>query len=704
MGSAVSPELFSVLQVGARYGRLPLAEDCRLGRPVVAVSDTIWRHHFARSPSVLGSKVLINRQPYTVVGVMPHGFAFPFRQDLWTLLCPRNQEHPAPVFVVARLRSGVSSAAANAELRSISERRAATAAPAEHRLRARVEPYIQAVTDPNLRRALAAVGSGAGLLLFVCCCTVALLLLLATLRQQTSIAVRAALGAPPLAAAGQAVLGVFLLSTVGALLGLALAQGLIVLFNLLAAPAANLRGFWVDVRLDMATLLTAMVAAILAIPLCGAPSAFRAARTDPMVVLRRSAVSGALANVGWPGRLLVAGQIALSCVLLVGAAITTSAGVRLARYSYGFETPDLFTAKLSLYAIHGIDSATPDQQARFYFRVLERVRAIAGTRAAAISSALPTQVRSTQDFVLPGEEGSPQKRTARWLAASPGFPATLGLPLIAGRDLAESDAAHSTPVALVNRAFARRFLGPGPAVGKRVGIVASETAPPVPPVSPTMTTVVGVVGDGATTAEGDTEGPEALYVPLSQGSDLGGSFLYLLVRSSEPPAVLAKVLGREIRALEPDLAIWEPEAMTQVIRRRTWVSQAFTGLFGVFAFAATLLACSGLYSMVALDVRRRRREIGIRMALGARPRDIVRLLGRQGSAELAGGFLAGVALAFALVRRLSGIFSDRATEPALLIGAVGLLAVLGAVALLLPVRSISRSDPAALLHEQPEEG
>jgi hypothetical protein len=183
--------------------------------------------------------------------------------------------------------------------------------------------------------------------MFVCCCTVALLLLLATLRQQASIAVRAALGAPPLQAAGQALLGAFLLSTVGALLGLALAQGLIVLFNLLAAPSANLRGFWVDVRLDMATLLTAMVAAILAIPLCGAPPAFRAARTDPMVVLRRSAVSGALANAGWPGRLLVAGQIALSCVLLVGAAITTSTGVRLARYSYGFETPPPWACRLS---------------------------------------------------------------------------------------------------------------------------------------------------------------------------------------------------------------------------------------------------------------------------------------------------------------------------------------------------------------------
>jgi ABC-type antimicrobial peptide transport system permease subunit len=218
-----------------------------------------------------------------------------------------------------------------------------------------------------------------------------------------------------------------------------------------------------------------------------------------------------------------------------------------------------------------------------------------------------------------------------------------------------------------------------------------------------MTTVVGVVGDGATTAEGDSEGPEALYVPLSQGSDLGGTFLYLLVRSTEPPAVLSKVVGHEIRALDPDLAMWEPEPMTQVIRR-TWVSQAFTGLFGVFAFAATLLACSGLYSMVALDVSRRRREIGIRMALGARPRDIVRLLGRQGLAELAGGFLAGVALAFALARRLSGIFSDRATESALLIGAVGLLAVLGVSALLFPVRSISRSHPAALLHEQREEG
>jgi len=706
VGAAVAPELFSVLRIGAQYGRLPLAEDCKLGQPVAVLSDAIWRHRFSRSPSVLGRKVLINRQPYTVVGVMPHGFAFPYRQDLWTLLCPQDrtadQASQAPVFVVARLRPGVSLDEAKAELRLISERAASAAALSEDRLRARVEPYVDAVTDPNLRRALLAVGGGAGLLLFVCCCTVALLLWLITLRQQMSIAVRAAVGASPIRAGLESLTGTLLLSATGALLGLAVAKGCILLFNFLAAPAANLRGFWVDVRLDSMTLLAAMTAAALAIPLCGFLPAFRVARTDPMIVLRRSAGFGSLAYAGWPGRILVAGQVALSAVLLAGAAVTTGAGVQLARYPYGFDPAALFTAKLSLYAIQGIEDATPDQQARIYFRTLDKIRTLAGVRAASVSTALPTQVRARQELMLPGKEGSPRNWTARWSGVSPGFAATLGIPLLSGRDLAESDRAQSPPVALVNRAFAKRFLGAGPAIGKQVGRVVHGQA------TPAWTTIVGVVGDSAMAAEGEAEEPEALYVPLSQVSDLGGTFLYLLVRSAEPPAVLSRRIGREIRAMEPDLAMWEPEALTQVIRRRTWISRAFVGLFGVFALAATLLACSGLYSIVALDVRRRRRELGIRLALGARPRDVVRLVGKQGAAQLIAGFLLGMALTYALVRRLAGIFGSAGSagsapvEPALLAGALGLLALVGVIALWLPVRAIRRSHPAALLLEELE--
>ena len=700
VGSSVAPELFSALRVGAQYGRLPLAGDCKVSQPVVVLSDALWRDRFGRSPSVLGSKVVINRRPYAVVGVMPRGFAFPYRQDLWTLLCPQDlaadQAGQTPVYAVARLRSGVSLDAANSELRLISERRAAAAGSPENRLRARVEPYIYSVTDPNLRRALLAVGGGAGLLLFVCCCTVALLLLLATLRQQASIAVRAALGASLARTSRESLTGTFLLSAGGALLGLAVAKGCIVLFNFLVAPAANLRGFWVDVRLDAMTFLAAMVAAVLTVPLCGFLPAFRAARTDPMIVLRRSSGSGVLARVGWPGRILVVGQVALSCVLLAGAAVTTSAGVRLARYPYGFDPASLFTAKLSLYAIHGIEDATPDQQARLYFRILDRVRAVPGVRAASVTSALPTQVRASQEFILPGEEGLTGRRTARRLDVSPGFSATLGTPLLSGRDLAESDTSDSPPVALVNRSFAKRFFGAGPAVGKQVGLFVAGLA------RPRWTTIVGVVGDSAMAAEGEAEDPEALSVPLSQVSDLGGSFMYLLVRSAEPPAVLGRVMGREIRAIEPDLTMWEPESLLQMIHRRTWISRAFTGLFGVFAFAATLLACSGLYSIVALDVRRRRRELGIRMALGAQPGDIVRLVGKQGAAELIAGFLLGVVFAYALARRLGNIFGSSPAEPAFLAGAVGLLAFVGVAALLLPVRAISRSHPVVLFHEERE--
>jgi putative ABC transport system permease protein len=700
VGSAVAPELFPVLRIGARHGRLPVKSDCEIGEPVVVVSDAVWRDRFNRSPAILGSQVWINRRPHTVIGVMPPGFGFPYRQDLWTLLCPQdlaaNQASQIRFYTVGRLRPGVSLAEAKADFKLISQRSASASAPSSDRLQARVEPYIFSVTDPALSRALSAVGGGAGLLLFVCCFTVALLLLLSTLSRQRSIAVRVAMGASHARLTRVSLLEALLLSAMGGVVGLAVAQACTKLFNRLVAPSAYLRGFWVDVRLDTPTFAVAMAATILAVPLCGLLSTLRTARTDPMIVLRRSSSIGSLAHVGWPGRIFVAGQVTLSCVLLVGAAITTSSGFQLARYPYGFDPADLFTAKLSLYTVHAIDDATPDAKAKLYFRTLSRVRALPGVREASVSSALPTQVRASQEFILSGDESSAGRRSARWLAVSPGFAATLGVPLLVGRDFAESDTAKSSPVMLVNRSFAKRFFGANMGVGNQVGLVADGQE------TPTWTRIVGVVGDSAMAAEGEADDPEAVYVPLSQLKDLGASFMYLLVRSNESSAVLSESIRHEIRFIDPNLTMWEPETLMEVFHRRTWVLRAFTGLFGVFGFAATTLACAGLYSIVALDVRRRRRELGIHSALGAQPLDIFRLVVKKGSAELAVGLILGVVLALALARRFASVFALGSTPPVLLWAAVGLLALAGGGALVLPVRHASKHDPMASIREEPD--
>jgi putative ABC transport system permease protein len=225
VGSAVAPELFPVLRVGTQLGRLPAKSDCEIGEPVVVVSDAVWRDRFNRSPSIFGSQVGINRRPHTVIGVMPPGFGFPYRQDLWTLLCPQDlvgdQASQIHLFTIGRLRPGVSLAEAKADFKLISKRSSFTNPPPADRLQARVEPYLDSVTDPKLRRALSVVGGGAGLLLFVCCFTVALLLLLSTLRQQRSIAVRAALGASLARLTRESLMRALLISTMGGIAGLA---------------------------------------------------------------------------------------------------------------------------------------------------------------------------------------------------------------------------------------------------------------------------------------------------------------------------------------------------------------------------------------------------------------------------------------------------------------------------------------------------
>jgi ABC-type antimicrobial peptide transport system permease subunit len=203
-------------------------------------------------------------------------------------------------------------------------------------------------------------------------------------------------------------------------------------------------------------------------------------------------------------------------------------------------------------------------------------------------------------------------------------------------------------------------------------------------------------------AEGDATDPEAVYVPLPQLKGLGTSLMYLLVRSKESSAMLSKTVRHEIQFIDPNLAMWEPETLKDVFHRRTWVLRAFTGLFGLFGFAATTLACVGLYSIVALDVRSRRREFGIRSALGAQPLDIFRLVMKKGAAELAIGLILGVMLALALAKRFAGVFAFGSTPPVLLWATIGLLALAGGVALVLPVRHASKHDPMASIREEPD--
>lgn len=699
VGSSVAPSLFPILRVGPQYGRVLMEEDCDLGRPVAVLSHAIWRDRFGRSPSVLGKTLQINRQPHAVVGVMPPGFGFPYRQDLWIPLCvehlPAEQSSQLRLYTVGRLRPGVSLAEARAELELISERLASESQ--SDRLRARVEPYVDSVTDPNLKRALGVVGGGAGLLLFVACCTVALLLLLDGMRRQRDLAVKAALGASPAQISGDPLLTSVLISAMGGLVGLGIAQGCILLFNRLLAPSAYLRGFWVDIRLDAATLAVALAASVLAVPLCGSLPAFRAARTNPMLVLRRSASTGMQASAGWPGRVLVVGQIALSCVLLAGTAFTTRSALQAVRYHYGFDPTEVFTAKLSLYAIDGIDEKTSAEQAQIYFRVLYQVRELPRVREAAVSSALPTQVRALHAFVFPGEGGATERHFSRWLAVSPGFAATLGVSFVAGRDFAESDTSKSPPVVIVSRSFVERFRLGDSAVGQQVGLLReSEEAP-------TWATIVGVVGDYAMAAEGEEADPEALYQPLPQVGELGGALMYLLVRSPEPASLVDKLVSHEIRTVEPNLAFWEAEALTQVFRRRTWVAQAFTGLFWVFGLTATALSSAALYSIVALGVRRRRREIGIHVALGAQRRDIFWLVVKPGVVELAAGLLLGVVLALFAAERFSTVFESHPTDSLLLSVAVGALALIGGAALFPPAFHASQTDPVILIREDPEE-
>lgn len=724
---AGEPERLAVEMVTGGYFRL-LSVDAALGRTfavgepeeggdetgaVAILSWDLWRSRFHGDPEALGRTVRLDGVPLTVVGVAPRGFdGLTGEARLWVpmALAPALTHNPRRLEmrfafwhqVVARVRPGVDRDAAERAgsrvLHRVKEEMGADGPFAE--MSVRPVPLREDRVDPGFRRALFLLFGAVGLVLLVACLNVVSLLLVRALGRRREVAIRTALGGSRsrllrLFAAESLVLGV-----AGGLLGLAVALGALELvravepvalagaFEPNPLAAMDLEGVRIGLRVVAFDLLLALTAGLLV----GLPPALRAARVDLTSWVQRSEASagglaGRLPSLRRPGGLglLVVAEIALSLVLLAGAGLLVGSFVRLHAVDPGFEPRGLLTLRLSDATLHESEA----EAAAFYERLLDRVEALPGVSGATVTNRLPRSGFGEATWIeVRGrtyEEGT--RPTVQVHFVAPDHLEVLGVPLLAGRSLGPDDRAGRRRVALVDRTAARRLFGGEPPLGRhvRLGIGWGEDE---------WAEVVGVVGEVGYGAPGAPPEP-SVYLPFAQSPVLP---VTVVARSAGDPEALVRPLRATVSGLAPSVPVFDVATMEERLGDALSRERFRSALLALFAGAACLLAAVGLYGLVAYSVAGRRLEIGVRMALGARRGEVLRMLMAEGLALSLAGVLGGLALAFAFHRLLAGfLFGLTATDPATLAGVSASLVAVSLAAVWLAGRRALEVDPAVAI-------
>jgi putative ABC transport system permease protein len=680
-------------------------EDLPGGPPAVLLGDGLWRRRFGADPGVIGRVLTLDDTPTTVVGVMPPGFQLPSHyagapREMWAPM----QLDPAInrgvrgwhfLEVIGRLRDGVTLDAASAETATLMRGMLATY-PMEYtpEFTGSATPVDQEVVG-NVRPALLVLLGAVALLLLIACANVAGLLLARSEARQREIALRTALGAGRSRLVRQLLTESLLLAAAGGLVGLLLAvwgvQGLV-----LAAPPSvpRLDAVGIDLRVLGYTLGVTLVTGIL----FGLAPALHAVRSD---------LTGALTDGGRAGTTgrhrqrvrqgLVMGQVAVALVLVTGAGLLVQSFFRLRQVDPGFVPEHLLTARVELSPVR---YQANDVKRRFYDNLLQRLRAMPGVRSAASARALPMTGRleiGDWSFVLEGQAASPPLPTdwhpADWQVVSPGYFATMGIPVLQGRDFTESDRLGAPGALIVNRTLARQVWPNGDALGRRV-LLGGGGADSV------WRTVVGVVGDVRHRGLTASPRPE-MFLPYAQfpaGTGTAPPSMHVVLRTQGDPAALASALGAAVAAIDPDVPLSAVQTMEGAMGSWAAERRLVMLLVSGFALVALVLGSVGIYGVMAHVVAQREREIGVRMALGALPGQILRLVVSQSAWLVGAGIVAGTIGALAVTRVLAGLlFQVRPTDPLTFLGTAFVLILAAAGATLVPALRAVRTDPAHAL-------
>ena len=692
-GRLVSGNFFDVLGARAELGRALRADDERPGAArVVVLGHGLWQRRFGTDRSVIGRSVRVDGEPFTVVGVMPPAFGYPARAEVWLPIAPvvpAVLEKPNVNWAVAvgRLRPGVGLPAARAEVEAVmAGTRAAIGDPEVWR--GVLTPLPEHVFGTH-RTSLLVLTAAVALVLLMACANVAALLLARATARQRELAVRVSLGASRARLVRQLLVESGLVALLGGSLGVLIAYwGLDGLLALVPAEVPRLQ----DVRVDARVLAFAVALTALTALLAGLLPALFATRAPLRPALAESAPTVA-GSARRPGRgLLVALQSAVALVLLATAALLTRSFLNLRRVDLGFAPQRLLALQLSLPRWKYED---PPRARRAVASLIDRLQAQPGVVSAAAVTLRPLWGRVGLDwfFTLEGQTekdafGNPLLNLQ---AVTPRYFQTMGIPLRRGRSFDDRDAEGAPGVVIVSESMARRSWPGRDPLGQRLKLPLPGT-----PYDQAWLTVIGVAGD-ARYRELQASRLD-LYMSFRQSRERLG---HVVVRTEGEPLALASMARNELRALDADLPLGEVASMDSIVATALGGPRFSMQLLSALSALALLLAAVGIYGVGAFVAGRRRQEMGIRVALGARAVDVLLLLVGQGMRPVLAGLLAGLLVVLGLGPILSGLlYGLRPADPLALGSTAALLALAGLLACLLPARRAVRVDPMrALRHE-----
>ena len=690
-GGLVSPNNFAFLGVPAQLGRALVADDALPGAPPVFVmTHKMWMVHFGGDPAILGRTFILNDVPTTLVGVMPPRFA-KLGADLYRPIALERADaaQRQQFFLLqARLRPGVTLRQAEAEIDVVARRIAATYPKLYPRtFTVKVVPLLDSVIGP-FRKTLYTLGAAVGLLLLIACSNVANMLLTRATVREREMALRASLGASRARLVRQLLLESFVLALAGGALGCVFAH-----FGIQALVAAIPDGTiprQTVIRLNLPVLFFSFVVAGLTAVLCGLVPALQAARKDLVTPLKDAGKGmGAGGSHRWRNALVV-GEVALSLVLLAGAGLLMRSFVKLQTVDLGLNPEGLYYAQLAL--PRGSYKTAADKH-RFYRAVVARVRALPGVVAASTTTSFPMYGARRSEVDVPGKT-HPERWEAVMHLVGESYDEALALRQRQGRFLSEVDLEQARQVAVVNQAFVQRYFGADDPLGRTITLSALSSAAGSPVVNPSFE-VVGVVADSKNQGVHDPVSPEA-FVPatITGAYDRG-----ILVRTSGSVASLGEAVKREIWATDRNVALNLSGSLTDALKRFSYAGPRLVlVILGVFAAVGLVLVVIGVFSVIAYTVSRQTRDIGVRMALGARGPDVARLVLGLGLRLIGGGIVVGTAASLGLTRVLSShLFGVAPHDPATLATVIAVVITAGLLACSLPARRATRVDPMVAL-------
>jgi putative ABC transport system permease protein len=694
VASEVSSALFPLLGVNPSLGRTFTAEEEKIGRDqVVVVSDAFWKRRTGGDPNFVGKTITLDDKVYTVVGIMPAGFQFPRKFEIWKPLAldPEEERHGKQfrmINLIGRLRGGVSLATAEAELNTIFARRPSEepGAPASN-ARMELRPlHEQLVKD--VRLAIYVLLGAVAFVLLIACANVANLMLARAAARRKEIAIRAALGAGRGRIMAQLLRESVLLSLIGGALGLLLALwGVDLLAASIPADVAGSLYGMTDIGINRAVLVFTLGISIATGIVFGLAPALSSAKLDLNDALKATAKTATVRS-GLRGAFVVS-QLALALVLLVGAGLMTRSFIRLLNVKLGFNPKSVLTMRIELPRSRYQNG---DQRRQFFGELLERAQSIPGVQSIGAISQLPLSGYSMLGrFAIEGQpEPEPGKGKPIPIGiVTPGYFRTMQIRLNEGRLFDERDAEKMPDVAIVNESMAKKFWPGQNAIGKKIGALCNE--------GEVCRTVVGVVGDIRHEGLGEEAQPE-IYVPHRQ---VVLPNMSLVVRTSGNPLTIVPAMRNAVRALDKDQPVALVQTLDEHISASVLQPRLLTTLLSAFAVLGLVLAAVGVYAMMSYSVSQRRGEIGIRIALGAMRADILRLVVGQAALLVTISLAIGLAAALGATRLLRSLLYEIGIwDPLTFAAIVALLSLVAIFAAWFPARRAAKIDPMVALRTE----